>query len=51
MRRHLSIVGLLLGAMFFAFSLTPSLLPGSFLIHGALSGKGRPLPLSVMACL
>jgi hypothetical protein len=38
MRRHLSIVGLLLGAMFFAFSLTPSLLPGSFLIHGALSG-------------
>ena len=38
MRSHLSIVGLLLGALFFAFSLTPSLLPRPFLIQGALSG-------------
>lgn len=38
MRIHLSIVGLLLGTLFFAFSLTPSLLPRPFLIQGALSG-------------
>jgi uncharacterized membrane protein len=38
MRLHLSIVGLLLGTIFFAFSLTPSLLPRPFLIQGALSG-------------
>jgi uncharacterized membrane protein len=38
MRGHLSIVGLLLGTTFFAFSLTPSLLPRPFLIQGALSG-------------
>jgi uncharacterized membrane protein len=38
MRTRLSIVGLLLGTLFFAFSLTPSLLPRPFLIQGALSG-------------
>ncbi len=38
MTAPLSIVGLLLGAVFFAFSLTPSLLPRPFLIQGALSG-------------
>ena len=38
MTARLSIVGLLLGAMFFAFSLTPSLLPRPFLVQGALSG-------------
>lgn len=35
---RLSSVGLLVGAVFFAFSLTPSLLPRPFLIQGALSG-------------
>lgn len=38
MTARLSIVGLLLGAVFFAFSLTPSLLPRPFLIQGVLSG-------------
>ena len=38
MRIRLSIVGLLIGTLFFAFSLTPSLLPRPFLIQGALSG-------------
>ncbi|WP_151703075.1 alpha/beta hydrolase [Nitrincola alkalilacustris] len=33
-----NIVGLLLGTVFFAFSLTPSLLPRPFLIQGVLSG-------------
>ncbi len=33
-----SAVGLLLGTLFFAFSLTPSLLPRGFLIQGVLSG-------------
>ena len=35
---YLSIVGLLVGTVFFAFSLTPSLLPRPFLIQGVLSG-------------
>jgi len=35
---HLNIVGLLVGTVFFAFSLTPSLLPRPFLIQGVLSG-------------
>jgi uncharacterized membrane protein len=38
MTARLSSVALLLGAVFFAFSLTPSLLPRPFLIQGALSG-------------
>ncbi len=33
-----SLVGLLFGTVFFAFSLTPSLLPRPFLIQGVLSG-------------
>jgi uncharacterized membrane protein len=33
-----SLVGLLFGTVFFAFSLTPSLLPRPFLIQGTLSG-------------
>lgn len=33
-----SAVGVLLGTLFFAFSLTPSLLPRGFLIQGVLSG-------------
>lgn len=35
---HLNIIGLLVGTVFFAFSLTPSLLPRPFLIQGVLSG-------------
>jgi uncharacterized membrane protein len=35
---QLNIVGLLVGTVFFAFSLTPSLLPRPFLIQGVLSG-------------
>lgn len=35
---YLSIVGLLVGAVFFAFSLTPSLLPRPFMVQGVLSG-------------
>jgi len=35
---YLSIVGLLVGAVFFAFSLTPSLLPRPFEVQGVLSG-------------
>jgi uncharacterized membrane protein len=35
---YLSIVGLLVGAVFFAFSLTPSLLPRPFLVQGMISG-------------
>ena len=38
MMTRLSGIGLLVGAVFFAFSLTPSLLPRPFLIQGALSG-------------
>jgi len=38
MTARLSITGLFLGAIFFAFSLTPSLLPRPFLVQGALSG-------------
>jgi uncharacterized membrane protein len=34
----LSIVGLLVGTVFFAFSLTPSLLPRPFVIQGVISG-------------
>ena len=36
--RSFSTVGVLLGTLFFAFSLTPSLLPRGFLIQGVLSG-------------
>jgi uncharacterized membrane protein len=36
--RSLSAIGVLLGTLFFAFSLTPSLLPRGFLIQGVLSG-------------
>ncbi len=36
--RSLSTVGLVLGTLFYAASLTPSLLPRSFLLQGALSG-------------
>lgn len=35
---YLNIAGLLVGTVFFAFSLTPSLLPRPFLIQGVLSG-------------
>ncbi len=35
---YLSVVGLLVGTVFFAFSLTPSLLPRPFLVQGVLSG-------------
>lgn len=38
MRERLSIVGLCLGTIFFAFSLTPSLIPRPFLIQGIISG-------------
>ena len=38
MKARLSIVGLLLGSLFFAFSLTPSLVPRPALIQGVLSG-------------
>ena len=38
MRSPLSYVGLFIGAIFFAFSLTPSLLPRPFLVQGLLSG-------------
>lgn len=38
MKAPLSLVGLLLGTLFFAFSLTPSLLPRPFLVQGVLSG-------------
>ncbi|BAU57682.1 membrane protein [Halorhodospira halochloris] len=36
--RPLSIVGILLGTLFFAFSLTPSLLPRPFAVQGVISG-------------
>ena len=36
--KQLSLGGILLGVVFFALSLTPSLLPRSFLIQGLLSG-------------
>jgi uncharacterized membrane protein len=36
--RSFSAIGVLLGTLFFAFSLTPSLLPRGFLIQGVLSG-------------
>jgi len=36
--RQFSTVGLLLGTLFFAFSLTPSLLPRDFLVQGVISG-------------
>src|SRR5215472_16284730 len=36
--QSLSGVGLVLGALFFAAALTPSLVPRSFLIQGALAG-------------
>ena len=35
---HISMVGLSLGTIFFAFSLTPSLIPRPFLIQGVISG-------------
>jgi uncharacterized membrane protein len=38
MNTRLSIFGLLLGTLFFAFSLTPSLLPRPVLVQGVLSG-------------
>jgi uncharacterized membrane protein len=38
MRSPLGYVGLFIGAIFFAFSLTPSLLPRPFLVQGLLSG-------------
>lgn len=37
-KRHISIVGLLLGTLFFALSLTPSLLPRTNIIQGIISG-------------
>ncbi len=36
--RQLSTAGLLLGTLFFAFSLTPSLLPRPFVVQGIISG-------------
>ncbi|MCK8514777.1 alpha/beta-hydrolase family protein [Methylonatrum kenyense] len=36
--RQLSVLGLLLGTLFFAFSLTPSLVPRPFHVQGILSG-------------
>ncbi|RLK48786.1 putative membrane protein [Alkalispirillum mobile] len=36
--RQFSTVGLLLGTLFFAFSLTPSLLPRTYLVQGVISG-------------
>jgi len=38
MKVHLNVSGLLLGAVFLAFSLTPSLLPRPPLLQGVLSG-------------
>ena len=38
MKTHLSMVGMLVGTVFFAFSLTPSLLPRTFALQGILSG-------------
>src|SRR5690554_5642128 len=38
LERHFSILGLMLGTIFFALSLTPSLLPRTNLIQGLLSG-------------
>jgi len=38
MKAPLNYVGLFIGAIFFAFSLTPSLLPRPFLVQGLLSG-------------
>ncbi|MEE4638367.1 MAG: alpha/beta-hydrolase N-terminal domain-containing protein, partial [Wenzhouxiangella sp.] len=35
---HLSVVGVIFGTLFFAFSLTPSLLPRPFAIQGLLAG-------------
>jgi uncharacterized membrane protein len=37
-RRSLPVSGLILGTLFFAASLTPTLIPRSFLAQGALSG-------------
>lgn len=52
MKIRLSIVGLLVGTLFFAFSLTPSLLPRPFLVQGVLSGlsfaAGYGLGVAVM---
>ncbi|QTF90914.1 alpha/beta-hydrolase family protein [Halomonas sp. BM-2019] len=36
--RHFSVTGLLVGTLFFAFSLTPSLLPRPWLVQGVISG-------------
>lgn len=36
--RHLPLTGLFLGTLFFALSLTPSLLPRTYLVQGILSG-------------
>ncbi|MCG5494967.1 MULTISPECIES: alpha/beta hydrolase [Ectothiorhodospira] len=36
--RQFSVVGLLVGTLFFAFSLTPSLVPRPFLVQGLISG-------------
>lgn len=38
MFRSLSLLGMILGLIFFAASLTPSLMPRSYLVQGALSG-------------
>jgi len=38
LRRYLSITGLLLGTMFFALSMTPSLLPRTNMVQGIISG-------------
>ncbi len=36
--RHFSVTGLIVGTLFFAFSLTPSLLPRPWLAQGIISG-------------
>jgi uncharacterized membrane protein len=53
MTAPLSYLGLFIGAIFFAFSLTPSLLPRPFLVQGLLSGVsfavGYGLGIALMA--
>ena len=48
--RHLSPVGLFVGVMFFAFSLTPSLLPRSFAFQGLVSGVSLTLGYALGIC-
>ncbi len=52
MKTHLSMVGMLFGTAFFAFSLTPSLLPRTFALQGIFSGLSFAAGYGVgVACL